>query len=128
MRGVGEQLVDALGALLEAVDHAAEGVEELGQVGEQVEADDPLAARRARPRRRARRPCAASPVGFMNICSERPSMNWVSRLGASRKSSALRVGGVSRTSRSKRPSLCSSKSFSIAMYSCEPARALEICW
>ena len=71
---------------------------------------------------------AASPVGFMKTRSERPSMNWVSRFGASRKSSALRLGGVSRTSRSKRPSLCSSNSFSIAMYSCEPARALEICW
>ena len=71
---------------------------------------------------------AASPVGFMKTRSERPSMNWVSRFGASRKSSALRVGGVSRTSRSKRPELCSSNSFSIAMYSCEPASALEICW
>ena len=40
--GVGEQLVDPLGARLEAVDHAAEGVEELGQVGQQVEADDPF--------------------------------------------------------------------------------------
>ena len=71
---------------------------------------------------------AASPEGRMKTRSERPSMNWVSRRGASRKSSALRVGGVSRTRRSKRPSLWSSNSFSIAMYSCEPARALEICW
>jgi hypothetical protein len=47
---------------------------------------------------------AAIPVGFMNTRSERPSMNWVRRRGASRKSRALRVGGVSRTSRSKRPS------------------------
>jgi hypothetical protein len=42
----------------------------------------------------------ARPVGFMNICIPRPSMNWVSRLGASRKSSALREGGVSRTRKS----------------------------
>jgi hypothetical protein len=40
------------------------------------------------------------PVGIMNTCSALPSMNWVSRLGASRKSSALRLGGVSSTSRS----------------------------
>ena len=71
---------------------------------------------------------AARPVGRMKTRSERPSMNWVRRRGASRKSSALRVGGVSSTSRSKCPSLCSSNSFSIAMYSCEPASALEICW
>ena len=97
--GVGEQAVDALGAGLEAVDHAAEGVEELGQVGEQVEADDllqhPSATEAPRPAT-----FAASPVGFMKTRSERPSMNWVRRFGASRKSSALRVGGVSRTSRS----------------------------
>ena len=42
MLAVGEQAVDPLGPRLEAVDHAAEGVEELGQVGEQVEADDAL--------------------------------------------------------------------------------------
>ncbi len=47
---------------------------------------------------------AASPVGFRKSCRERPSMNWVSRSGASRKSRALRLGGVSRTSRSNRPS------------------------
>ena len=35
---------------------------------------------------------AARPVGFMKTRSERPSMNWVSRFGASRKSSALRAG------------------------------------
>ncbi len=68
------------------------------------------------------------PVGFMKTFIERPSMNWVSRRGASRKSSALRVGGVSSTKRSKRPSEWSSNSFSIAMYSCEPASAAEICW
>ena len=52
--GVGEELVDALGARLEAVDHAAEGVEELGQVGDQVEADDFLEDAEQRPRRRGR--------------------------------------------------------------------------
>ncbi len=49
------------------------------------------------PRPKTRIP---NPVGFMNICSARPSMNCSSRFGASRKSSALRDGGVSRTSRS----------------------------
>jgi hypothetical protein len=64
----------------------------------------------------------------MKTLNDLPSMNWVSRRGASRKSSALRLGGVSRTSTSKSPSVWSSKSFSIAMYSCEPASAPEICW
>ena len=61
------------------------------------------------------------PVGFMNMRSALPSMNWVSRFGASRKSRALRVGGVSRTSRSKPPSVCSSNRytrFSRAKESC----------
>ena len=40
------------------------------------------------------------PVGFMNTCRARPSMNCMSRRGASRKSSALRLGGVSNTRRS----------------------------
>ena len=69
-----------------------------------------------------------SPVGRMNTWSARPSMNCSSRLGASRKSSALRDGGVSRTSRSKRSSAWISYSFSIAMYSWEPASAEESCW
>ena len=43
-------------------------------------------------------------------------------------SAALRVGGVSSTSRSKPPSMCSSYSFSIAMYSCEPDTAPESSW
>ncbi len=42
----------------------------------------------------------ARPVGFMNICMPRPSMNCVRRFGASRKSRALRDGGVSRTRKS----------------------------
>ncbi len=44
------------------------------------------------------------------------------RFGASRKSSALRVGGVSTTSRSHSPVSWSSWSRSIAMYSCVPDR------
>ena len=38
--------------------------------------------------------------GFRKNCSERPSMKRVIRSGASMKSSAWRVGGVSSTSRS----------------------------
>ncbi len=44
------------------------------------------------------------PVGRMNALSALPSRNDVSRAGASRKSIALRDGGVSSTSRSKFPS------------------------
>ena len=59
----------------------------------------------------------------------RPSRKLESRSGASRKSSALREGGVSTTIRSQRPLLraCLSSwpSFSIAMYSWVPANELE---
>ena len=51
-----------------------------------------------------------------------PSMKLPSRLGASRKSRALRDGGVSTTTRSQRSWLSSCPSFSMAMYSCVPAR------
>ena len=58
-----------------------------------------------------------------------PSRKLESRSGASRKSSALRDGGVSTTIRSHRPvrwaSLSSCPSFSIAMYSCVPANELD---
>ena len=48
------------------------------------------------------RPSTFSPnsPGAISSCSERESMNSDSLRGASRKSSALRVGGVSSTSRS----------------------------
>ena len=46
---------------------------------------------------------AASPVGASRTRSARPSRKPVSRSGASRKSSALRDGGVSSTITSKRP-------------------------
>ena len=45
-------------------------------------------------------PASRSPVGRSTSFSIRPSRNAVSRRGASRKSSALREGGVSRTTRS----------------------------
>src|ERR1700690_4496898 len=51
-----------------------------------------------------------------------------SRSGASRKSSALVVGGVSRMTKSKRGSFCTATSFSIAMYSCVPASDRETYW
>ena len=63
----------------------------------------------------------------------RPSRNEPSRFGASRKSSADRVGGVSTTIRSQRArpaSACARSwpSFSIAMYSCVPANELDSAW
>ncbi|COY13798.1 Uncharacterised protein [Mycobacterium tuberculosis] len=48
-------------------------------------------------------------------------MKLPSRFGASKKSSALRDGGVSTTIRSQRSWLSSWPSFSIAMYSWVPA-------
>jgi hypothetical protein len=56
----------------------------------------------------------------------RPSSADDIRCGASRKSSAERLGGVSTTIRSQRPSAASWPSFSIAMYSCVPENELEI--
>src|SRR5439155_17670440 len=46
---VGEQLVDAAGALLEALGHVAEALEEVGQVLEQVDPRDPLQRREHEP-------------------------------------------------------------------------------
>ena len=63
----------------------------------------PVTRRRAPSSGVAPRPSTRipSPVGRLNVFSVRPSRNDVSRPGASRKSIALREGGVSRTSRSK---------------------------
>ena len=64
----------------------------------------------------------------------RPSRNDPSRAGASRKSRADRLGGVSTTMRSqplgRRPSASARSwpSFSIAMYSCVPAKELDMAW
>ena len=44
---------------------------------------------------------AVNPPGARNTCSARPSRKPSSRVGASRKSSALRDGGVSSTITSK---------------------------
>ena len=58
----------------------------------------------------------------------RLSMKLPSRLGASRKSSALRDGGVSTTTRSHLSWASSWPSFSIAMYSCVPASDVATVW
>ena len=50
------------------------------------------------------------------------------RSGASRKSRALPVGGVSSTTRSKRPVRNNSCTRSTAMYSKVPDRLREMCW
>ncbi len=60
--------------------------------------------------------------GAMSSLIMRPSRNEPSRCGASRKSRALRDGGVSTTTRSHSPSAASCPSFSIAMYSCVPEK------
>src|SRR5581483_8794291 len=65
-------------------------------------------------------------VGMISSRKMRLSRNRVNRFGASRKSSACRVGGVSTTMRSNRPLSWSSYSFSMAMYSCVPDKALEM--
>lgn len=57
-----------------------------------------------------------------------PSRKEPSRLGASRKSSAEREGGVSTTMRSHSSRARSCPSFSIAMYSCVPAKPAESDW
>ena len=55
-------------------------------------------------------------------------MKLPSRFGASRKSSALRDGGVSTTTRSHLSWASSWPSFSIAMYSCVPASDVATVW
>ena len=71
-------------------------------------------------------------AGAVSRRMKRPSRNEPSRLGASRKSSAEREGGVSTTMRSHVPSrsACARSwpSFSIAMYSWVPANELETDW
>jgi len=59
---------------------------------------------------------------------KRPSRNEPSRCGASRKSSAERLGGVSTTMRSHRSSARSWPSFSIAMYSWVPEKLDDNDW
>ena len=65
-------------------------------------------------------------VGAMTRRNSRLSRSRVRRAGASMKSSACRVGGVSTTIRSQAPCSCSSWSFSVAMYSWVPDRAEEM--
>ena len=73
-----------------------------------------------RPNRRA-----VSPLGARNTCRARPSKKPSRRPGASRKSSALREGGVSSTITSKSCSSYSSYSLATALSSCDPATAVE---
>ena len=77
-------------------------------------------------------PATAVRAGAVRIRMNRPSRNEPIRAGASRKSRALRDGGVSTTMRSHVPSASartrSWPSFSIAMYSCVPAKEVERVW
>ena len=70
-------------------------------------------------------PALAGPVSSRII---RPSSALESRVGASRKSSADRLGGVSTMIRSHSPVEASCPSFSIAMYSCVPENDVEMVW
>jgi hypothetical protein len=73
----------------------------------------------------------ARPPSFAGAVSSRinlPSRNDPSRFGASRKSSAEREGGVSTTMRSHSSRARNWPSFSIAMYSCVPAKPAESDW
>ena len=97
--GILEQRADPAGALGEAVDHPAERAEEHRQVVQQVDAGEPLEQPEHHAGAAAEHP-PADPAGRRNILIARPWKKPVSRLGASRKSSALRDGGVSSTSRS----------------------------
>ena len=68
---------------------------------------------------------AAKPPGERKTFNARPSRKPSSRVGVSRKSTALREGGVSSTITSKSRSWCSSYSLTIALSSCEPETAVD---
>ena len=67
-------------------------------------------------------------AGAVSSRISRPSRNRLSRCGASRKSSADRLGGVSTTLRSHSSACLSWPSFSMAMYSCVPAKLDDSDW
>jgi hypothetical protein len=67
-------------------------------------------------------------TGVASSRMSRPSRNRPSRSGASRKSSADRLGGVSTTIRSHSSERRSWPSFSMAMYSCVPAKLDDSDW
>src|SRR5260370_740758 len=83
----------------------------------------PLASRGTS--RAARPPCLA---GAASCLGRLPSRTRPSRWGASRKSRADRLGGVSTTIRSHSSARRSWPSFSIAMYSCVPAKLDDSDW
>jgi hypothetical protein len=74
-----------------------------------------------------KRPLPGS-MACMNQRTAGESMASISRSGAVRKSSALLVGGVSKTIRSQLDCLRTAWSFSIAMYSCVPASEPATYW
>ena len=123
-RGLGRsnQGNDVVGSLAESGLHAREGLEERHRVGEDVGADDPADRSQDRLRGGADHPQAAP--GGQHQQLEEPMVEEPDNTpGASRKSRALRLGGVSTTTRSKRSSPCSAWSVSAAMYSCVPLSA-----
>jgi hypothetical protein len=67
-------------------------------------------------------------AGISRILTIRPSRNVVIRSGASRKSRAERVGRGVHDDEVVVAGGLSCPSFSIAMYSCVPAKELESAW
>ena len=92
---------DTAGTFAEALDHARQRAEEARQFGEHVDPRDAGEDREDQRGRRGRTARAVSPPGARNTFSARPSRKPSRRPGASRKSSALRDGGVSSTITSK---------------------------
>ena len=133
-----EQLVGRVGALAEAAEHGVERGDEGLHVLEDLRAQQlgEHAGDAARPPADDHSQVGAA-AGLRgrrtSIRMSRPSRNEPSRAGASRKSSADRLGGVSTTMRSQPSGSASASarswpSFSIAMYSCVPAKELDSAW
>ena len=112
-------------AIAEPVDHSRERPKEAGQLAEHVHTGDAREDREHERCARARTRGQSGRRALRNTCRALPSRKPSSRFGASRKSSALREGGVSSTITSKSCSSCSSYSLAIALRSCEPATAVE---
>ncbi len=102
-----QQLAHPGGPVAEALLHPLEGLEEGDRVADDV---GPATLEMVRSSAWAATPMNRRParVGVIRAWKIRFSRKWVSRRGASRKSRALRDGGVSTTTTSKPPSSTSS--------------------
>ena len=126
---IAQQALDLARARAEAREQLLEGEQELRDRAQELEPGHPL--ERAQHELASRRGTAAGwrgpppPPGAARSLMNCPSRKPESRRGASRKSSAWAAGGVSSTTRSKRPSAHTCRSFSVAEYSRLPASASE---